>query len=140
VIRRLASTVVLKFGTTRDSLGIFYYLELSESIGKQRTRELDAENQGPDTFLEILDSCIAFLFLLFITTIHPIKQRNFLSEVSSPLWSRLSAILVDFFAAFRHRDASNMKDFILDFISLDPSESIEQHWTWEPNYSRNSYS
>jgi hypothetical protein len=98
----LASTVILKFGTTRDSLALFYYLELSESIGQQRTRELDAENQGPDTFLGILDSCIAFLFLLFITAMYPVEleRRGFLSEVSSPLWSRLRAILVDFLRHF----------------------------------------
>jgi hypothetical protein len=50
---------------------------------------------GFGAFLEILDSCIAFLFLLFITALHPVERRGFLSEVSSPLWSRLSAVLVD---------------------------------------------
>jgi hypothetical protein len=102
VIRHLASTVVPKFGATRDSLALFYYSKLSESIGhvQERTRELDAEKQGPDTFLEILDSCIAFLFLLFITAMHPVERRGFLSEVSSPPWSRLSAVLVDFLRHF----------------------------------------
>jgi hypothetical protein len=81
-------------------------------IYRSRTRELDAENQGPHIFLEILDSCIAFLFLVFITVGYAsggaarLSFRGFFPALEpSQCCSR-------FLAAFRHRKASNMKDFI----------------------------